>query len=270
MGTDEFFHAEPLNLDPSGSSFDRSAEEAANFATVGAYPAHIMRAASYLDGPFLTSSIGTNGFRAPYHPRQFYHFWKLIMSFFFPASEGYTFQYDWSNPASQHTPRSSSLQSPTSLVVFHDRCNPFRRRRHPEPYRTSSRYPVVLIQIFSPLDFRSGLLRETAARQTLDHLEGSTSNTSHETLLIVCAMGKAWRAWQKDTSFTEEEMRRWGIGDGRPYGSNVASQGMRDSEWMEDISNEVSRDILSRMCEDIKCQFSSRELAHDMHNFTIR
>ncbi|KAF9268764.1 hypothetical protein L218DRAFT_954206 [Marasmius fiardii PR-910] len=249
VGTDEHFHAEPLDLGGSSFGQDCVEEAAVSGDSVGAYPPHIMRAVSLLE---ITSSVATNGFRTHYHPRHFYHFWKLVMSFFFPSSEGYTCQHDWLNPTAELISNPSSSQSPTSLAVFRDYCSPYRHRRHSVP-SSASRYPVALIQIFSPLDFSNGLLRETAARQTLNQFEELAPYTSHETVLVVSAMGKAWRAWQKDTHFTDEEVRRWGIANDENV---IASQeGMRDSEWMEDISSEVSRDILSRMCEDIKSQF---------------
>ncbi|KAG7090951.1 hypothetical protein E1B28_010021 [Marasmius oreades] len=252
VGTDEYFHAEGLDLD--GSSFVVEEEE----DSTDVYPCYIMRAASLLETPSSTSSGGIDGVYAPYHPRQFYHFWKLIMSFFFPPPEGYTCQYDWLDPAAQSMPTSSPLSLPTSLVVLRDYSSQYRHRRCSVPNRGSC-YPVALIQIFSPLDFNNGLLRETAARQTLDQFEALAPYTNHETLLVVSAMGKAWRAWQKDSHFTEEEVRRWGLTNNVFCRNSISRQegqgGMRDSEWMEDVSSEVGRDVLSRMCEDIKRQF---------------
>ncbi|KAL0579763.1 hypothetical protein V5O48_002257 [Marasmius crinis-equi] len=249
VGTDEFFHAEDLDLGEQNTDTEIHREEETSHDTDAPYPTHIMRAASLLTPSAYTCSPG--------HPREYYHFWKLIMSFFFPPSQGYTLQHDWHNPATE----SSTDSTPTSLAVFHDwpsraTFNPYsnssRFRRRSTTYTApGSRSPIALIQIFSPLDFGNPLLRETAARETMERSEEAALYTHYDTLLVVSAMGTSWRAWQKNAQFTDEEAGRWGLTD-----EGGLLEGMKDSEWMEDVISEVSKDVLSRMCEDVKHQCS--------------
>ncbi|KAJ8076941.1 hypothetical protein PM082_001364 [Marasmius tenuissimus] len=253
IGNDGFFHPEDFDMD--GPIADLSPFE--QLETVqdseGDYAAHIRRARDSISG---TGTAPEDDPNLPSETRHFYQFWREVMSFFFPSSKGYTMQQDWSPYGLPPSPSPicfsiAIFRDYPSRAAFHPYSSSARsRRRSSSHIDSTSRSPIAVIKIFSPLDFRNALLRETAARETTGQFEEMARSAQRDTMLVVTAMGCAWRAWQKNVHISDEESRRWGLT------SREGLEGMEDSEWMEDVGNEVSRDILSNMCEDVKRQCS--------------
>ncbi|KAK1225292.1 hypothetical protein PQX77_011811 [Marasmius sp. AFHP31] len=233
IGNDGFFHPEDLDMDGPIAYLNPFEQLETAQDSEGDYAAHIGRARESLSG---TAPEDDPNF--PFEPRHFYQFWREVMSFFFPPSKGYTMQQDWSPHGLPPSP------SPTcfSIAIFRDYPSratyyPYSssarpRRRSSSHVDSTSRSPIAVIKIFSPLDFRNALLRETAARETSGQFEEIARSAQRDNMLVVTAMGCAWRAWQKSIHISDEERRRWGLTN------REGLEGMEDSEWMEDVGNE--------------------------------
>ncbi|TFK35844.1 hypothetical protein BDQ12DRAFT_655175 [Crucibulum laeve] len=143
--------------------------------TPSRYPTHIYETASHLSGHT--------------DPWDFYTLWWQILSYWFPAIEGYIIQQNWETPdhgeaLSGQFP-SMLLEQVTFAVLY-------------------AGQPLVLLQIRGTLDSTDSTRRlaREAARQQFDR---AALWSGHPTLCVISAMGKRWNAFARPTDMTSEE-----------------------------------------------------------------
>ncbi|THV06702.1 hypothetical protein K435DRAFT_960307 [Dendrothele bispora CBS 962.96] len=212
-------------------------------------PASVAEQAALLPCVSALSHIIQNGLEEFCEPVHFCLMWEAILSHFFPRTEGFIISQD--HPNSSATTLYDQEAPAVSFVCYHRPVTGLYRMFN-DVSSTGQGQPVAVVRIFSPLDFPNNHLRDAALQYTQNQLPSfcPLNDVDYTKVLAICAMGKAWRGWTKDITYSGEAMLPEGVDD---FNSTM------DSEWMEDVTSEVSWEILRVICEDIKRQTQTVE-----------
>ncbi|KAJ7502853.1 hypothetical protein B0H11DRAFT_1986671 [Mycena galericulata] len=174
-------------------------------APTGLYPDVILQVAARLDDEHASS------------PYQFYDLWELILSHWFPESEGYTIKPQWPIPYLEDRDGAADV---TFAVLDLDN-------------------PVVLLQVSAPRGSDNHHTRAAAEALSAGHFEHAAPYCPFDQpLCAVAAMGKKWTAFQaQSASLTAHEARA--LGEER-------------IDWMDDIVSEPSYEMLERFFAILK------------------
>ncbi|KAJ7647558.1 hypothetical protein FB45DRAFT_893763 [Roridomyces roridus] len=176
-------------------------------ALAGLYPDLILQMAARLEDE------GT--------PDQYDDLWELILTHWFPSSEGYTLHRHWQVPYLRDR---DGLDKVTIVV------------------KTNAGIPVVLLDISPPRGFDNWHSRAAAQALSTDHFEHVAPYYDYP-LCAISAMGKKWTAFQSISShLTAHEARAFGE-------ENI--------DWMEDIVSEPSYEMLERFFAVLKERIQS-------------
>jgi len=173
-------------------------------------------------------------------PTHFCLMWESILSHFFPASDGFTVSQGLPNDTASPYEAEAPI---ISLVCYHRPATGLYRMF--DGFSSDERgQPLVVVRIFSPLDFPNTHLRDAALQHVQNQLNTLSPFNGYTSMMAIAAMGKAWRGLTKDVAYDSEG----------PNGSYAV-----DSEWMEDVTSAPSWDMLRAICDDIKRQTQTGE-----------
>ncbi len=167
---------------------------------------------------------------------EYYELWRTILRHFFPASERYTIREDWEIPHSSQPARSPSRT--VSFAVF-------------PPAHTQ---PFVLVQVSSQTEFKSEMLRDTAAQETSHIFDLVSPYSAFNEVLVISAMGQSWKGFRRETALTSAEAESWWIGPSR-------QQEFDRCDWFDNVVSQSSWDFLAGMIDIMKHSLPG-ELTH--------
>jgi len=152
----------------------------------------------------------------------FYPLYNMILSYWFPFTEGYDVCPHWTIPGSQN--------SAIAFVVRH--------RRH----------PLLLVEIKAPSEFKLDSGRHAAIAQIPERLDELGPQNQHvDRLYAISAVGKKWRA-----CYT---LKGKGSDGAQPVTGVAESSSLRDFDpncWNPDITSGASWAALMGIVETIK------------------
>ncbi|KAJ7128955.1 hypothetical protein C8R43DRAFT_687193 [Mycena crocata] len=177
-------------------------------APAGLYPDFILQVAARLTDDYAAT------------PHQFYDLWELVLTHWFPESEGYIIQPQWPIPYLDDREGAADI---TFAVL--DR---------------TGNSPVVLLQVSAPRDFHNVHTRAAAEALSAGQFEQTAPYcVGQHPLCALTAMGKKWMAFQRSPNLTAHEAREQALGEER-------------IEWMDDIVSEVSYEMLECFFASLK------------------
>lgn len=197
-------------------------------AALTEYPDFILEMADFLPSS-STSTESLEILNSVYIPLEdYYLLWEMILSHFFPISDGYAISQDWMNPNDSSWPTEFVI----SFVVFH----------HSVPDS-----PLVILQLSSPSDFSNGHLRDAAAHLSMTtHFDLLAPYSDYREILVIAAMGKSFKALRRETCLSSAEADSW---IGHRFG--------RDEEWIQDIASEEGYALMRKLVDRIQLQTSA-------------
>ncbi|KAJ7497048.1 hypothetical protein FB451DRAFT_1209865 [Mycena latifolia] len=172
-------------------------------APAGLYPEVILQLAQRLNDDYADS------------PYQFYDLWELILTHWFPESEGYTIEPQWSIPYLDDLDEAADV---TFAVL-------------------DLQNPVLLLQVSAPRDFHNVHTRAAAEALSASQFEHVAPYCPLDHLCVISAMGKKWSAFHRSANLTAHEAR---------------SLGEERIDWMDDIVSEPSYEMMERFLCDVK------------------
>jgi len=173
-------------------------------APTGLYPDCILEVAALLTDD-----------HAPY-PYQFLDLWELILTHWFPETEGYRIKPQWEIPYLDDREGEADI---TFAVLDGDN-------------------PVVLLQVSAPRDFHNVHTRaaaEALATNQFEHVAPYCQNDYP--LCAIAAMGKKWTAFHRSPNLTAYEAQ---------------SLGEERIDWMDDIVSEPSYEMIEVFFSSLK------------------
>ncbi|KAF9020472.1 hypothetical protein BDZ89DRAFT_932383, partial [Hymenopellis radicata] len=118
---------------------------------------------------------------------EYYELWRTILRHLFPASERYIIHEDWAIPHSSQPPHSPSRT--VSFAVF----------------PPAQAQPFVLVQVSSQTEFKSEMLRDTAAQEASHIFDLVAPYSLFSEVLVISAMGQSWKGFRRETALTSAE-----------------------------------------------------------------
>lgn len=174
----------------------------------GGYPQYILNHATQVND---NNQIDT----------EFYPLYFMILSYWFPPTEGYRVCPQWTNPNSKRT---------SDFVVEHQQ------------------HPLLLVEINPPSNFNSDSGCAAAIGQVINHLdEIGPNNLYADHLYAISAIGKRWRA-----CYT---LKGEGSKSGQPVKGIATKNSLTSTHmecWNPDITSDTSWAALQSIVETIK------------------
>ncbi|KAJ7874766.1 hypothetical protein B0H14DRAFT_2717448 [Mycena olivaceomarginata] len=119
---------------------------------------------------------------------QFFDLWELVLMHWFPETEGYRIEHQWSIPYLDDLEGAADV---TFVVLDADN-------------------PVVLLQVSAPRDFHNEHTRAAAQALSSNHFEHVAPYCQNDyPLCAIAAMGKKWMGFQRSPNLTGEERIEW-------------------------------------------------------------
>jgi hypothetical protein len=150
------------------------------------------------------------------NPYQFFDLWELVLMHWFPETEGYRIEHQWSIPYLDDLEGAADV---TFVVLDADN-------------------PVVLLQVSAPRDFHNEHTRAAAQALSSNHFEHVAPYCQNDyPLCAIAAMGKKWMGFQRSPNLT---------------GYEAQALGEERIEWMDDIVSEPSYEMIECFFSSLK------------------
>jgi len=150
------------------------------------------------------------------YPPQFFDLWELVLMHWFPETEGYRIEHQWSIPYLDDHEGAADI----TFVVL------------------DSHNPVVLLQVSAPGDFHNEHTRAAAQALSSGHFEHVAPYCENDyPLCAIAAMGKKFMGFHRSPNLTAYEAQ---------------SFGEERIEWMDDVVSEPSYEMIERFFCSLK------------------
>jgi len=154
------------------------------------YPDHILEISRQCQGHSLTDATS------------FYPLWRLVLAYWFPASQGY---------------------SMTENMDFMD----FQRSNIDVLFREQ---PFLLLQIRGVTDIHNEVTRQTLKKRANKLFDAGALWSGHPALCVISAMGMRWNGFIRSTDMTSEQAQQVLLDDWfGGWSENVSSQGSHEA-----------------------------------------
>jgi len=151
------------------------------------YPDHILEISRQCQGHSLTDAT------------PFYPLWRLVLAYWFPASQGYSLT------------ENMDFQRSNMNVLFREQ-------------------PFLLLQIHGVTDIHSEVTQQTLKERANKLFDAGALWSGHPALCVISAMGMRWNGFIRSTDMTSERAQQVLLDDWfGGWSENVSSQGSHEA-----------------------------------------